>query len=191
MIDPALMAMVAFDIETTGLDPLRHRMTAASLFNGRGLCKSYVFKGENMEEDRVLAEEFMAHLDEAPKLCAFNGIRFDIPFIAKSLHVPPARVHAWVYKTFDVFETCKLGLGKTFSLARLLSANGLESKTGSGLEAIQLARERRWGELASYCLQDTRLTFLVSSQRAVVLPIRANERVMVLDHSHPSLFVLW
>ena len=191
MLDPYLLEMVAFDIETEGLDPSTCSITAASLFNGKGLCRGFVFKGECLAEDERAKEEFLSHLDNARSLCAFNGVCFDIPFIAKAWSLDPGRVHNWVVKTFDVFETCRLGLGKTFSLDKLLAANGLESKTGSGKRAIQLAQEKEWDKLNAYCMQDTRLTYLVSAQRAVVLPIKCNGGVMVLDHAHPSLFVVW
>ena len=58
----------------------------------------------------------------------------------------------------DPFEACKLALGRTFSLNKLLIANGLPVKTGSGLEAVKMAKEGRWVELAEYCMHDTQMT---------------------------------
>ena len=40
---PALRSMVAFDIETMGLNPLKERITAAAVYSGDGLCKVFVF----------------------------------------------------------------------------------------------------------------------------------------------------
>ena len=191
MQQPELLGMTGFDLETMGLDASVHGITAASLYNGLGLSKSYVFKNEDAEEDRALRDEFMQYLDDAPALCAFNGLRFDIPFMAKSWDVPLERITGWVLKLTDVFEICKAGIGQTFSLAKLLQANNLPCKTGSGLEAIQLAKDKKWKELGDYCLEDTRLTYLVTTQRAVVLPVRWGQRTLVLDHSNPSLFSAW
>ena len=143
-VDPALRSMVAFDIETMGLNPLKERITAAAVYDGNGLCKVFVFKGEDADEDALLRDEFITILDKAPRLCAFNGVRFDIPYIIKHWGLEPAKAHAWVLKTVDVFEACKLGLRQTFKLAQLLSVNGLESKTGSGAEAVGLARDKEW-----------------------------------------------
>ena len=140
----------------------------------------------------LLREEFLAILDAAPRLCAFNGIRFDIPYIIKDWGLDPARAHDWVRKTVDVFEASKLGLQQTFKLAQLLAVNNMESKTGSGAEAVILAREKRWEELGAYCLQDTRLTYLVTAQMAVVLPLHTSGRQrVVMDRAHPSVFRLW
>lgn len=191
-VDPTLRSMVAFDIETMGLNPLKERITAAAVYSGDGLCKVFVFKDEDKEADARLREEFISILDAAPRLCAFNGVRFDIPYIIKHWRLDPARAHAWVRKTVDIFESCKLGLRQTFKLAQLLSVNSLESKTGSGAEAVELARNGEWDRLAAYCLQDTRLTYLATAQLGVMLPLHtpAGQRI-VMDRRHPSGFRLW
>jgi hypothetical protein len=103
-------------------------------------------------------EEFLAMMDDAPLLCAFNGVRFDLPFLARRWGIPDERVGGWVRKMVDPFEACKLALNRTFSLNKLLVANGLPVKTGSGLEAVRMAHEKRWGELAEYCMHDTKMT---------------------------------
>ena len=183
--------MVAFDLETMGLDPRVHMVTAACLYNGLGFSKSYIFKNEDEEEDKKLAEEFMVYLDNAPTLCAFNGVKFDIPFMAKSWNVPLERVTNWLLKTIDIFQICKLGINQTFSLNKLLTANNLESKSGSGLQAIQYAKDKEWDKLGSYCMDDTRLTYLVTAQRVIALPVQWGQKTLVLDHSHPTLFQAW
>ena len=191
-LDPSLRSMVAFDIETHGLKPIEKPITAAAVYNGCGLSKVFVFKGEDKEADMLLREEFLSILDAAPRLCAFNGIRFDIPYIIKDWGLDPARAHDWVRKTVDVFEASKLGLQQTFKLAQLLAVNNMESKTGSGAEAVVLAREKKWEELGAYCLQDTRLTYLVTAQMAVILPLHTSGRQrVVMDRTHSSMFRLW
>jgi hypothetical protein len=213
MTDAATAAygMVAFDIETTGLDPSKCRITAACLYGamdglrpgqrvirsadtpGTHVVKTFVFNTDSTDAHETEArEEFMAHLDSARSLCAFNGIRFDIPFIQQAWDVPAARVQGWITKTFDVYEACKLGISATFSLDRLLAANNLESKTGSGLHAIHLAKSGQWEALGEYCMQDTRMTYLVSSQCVISLPLHTvrGKRVFI-DRSSSGLFVLW
>lgn len=191
-VDPALRSMVAFDIETMGFNPLKERITAAAVYDGNGLSKVFVFKDEDADEDARLRDEFISILDNAPRLCAFNGVRFDIPYIIKHWRLDPARAHAWVLKTVDIFEACKLGLRQTFKLAQLLSVNSLESKTGSGAEAVGLARDREWEKLGAYCLQDTRLTYLATAQLGVMLPLHTSTgQRLVVDRRHPSMFSLW
>lgn len=179
--------MLAFDIETTGLDPGACEVTCACAYDGRGTERAFVFEpGGPRRSDHPRdygfeggwgdPEEFMGLLDAAPRLCAFNGVRFDLPFLARRWGVPDARVGAWVRKLFDPFEACRLGLGRTFSLERLLAANGLRGKTGSGLEAIAMAREGRWAELAEYCMHDTRMTHAAAAMGALALPPPAQRR---------------
>lgn len=190
-LDPSLRSMVAFDIETLGFNPLKERITAAAVYDGNGLCKVFVFKDEDREADAKLKEEFIAILDAAPRLCAFNGVRFDIPYIIRHWGLDPNRAHHWVLKTVDVFEACKLGLQQTFKLSQLLAVNSMESKTGSGAEAVGLARNKEWDKLGAYCLQDTRLTYLVTAQMSVGLPLHHSARQLALDRTHPSMFRLW
>jgi len=191
MQQPELLSMVAFDLETMGLDPKVHPITAASICNGYGFEKVYVFKGESVEEDLALRDEFMQYLDNAPSLCAFNGVKFDIPFMAKAWNLPLERVTGWILKTIDVFQICKLGIDQTFSLSKLLAANNLPCKTGSGLEAIQLAKDKKWEELGAYCAMDTKLTYQVTAQRVIALPVNWGQKNLVLDHSYPTLFQAW
>jgi hypothetical protein len=148
-------AVLAFDIETTGLDPETCMVTCVCAYDAdRGIERSFVFQRGDSEP----AWEFLQMLDDAPLLCAFNGVRFDLPFLARRWGVPDERVGAWVRKMVDPFEACKLALNRTFSLNKLLVANGLPVKTGSGLEAVRMAEEGRWGELAEYCMHDTKMT---------------------------------
>jgi hypothetical protein len=112
-------------------------------------------------EDR--AAQFLSSLDEADSLCAFNGARFDLPFIIKRYGVPQARYRLWYMKLFDYFEVidsffvecfanslkksklqiCKVLLGSSCSLNNLLLANGRQVKTSSGMQAVVWAREVR------------------------------------------------
>ena len=75
--------MLAFDIETEGLNSNIHRITVASVYDpDRNISHTYNFVADekNYESER---QAFLRCLDEAPALCCFNGVRFDIPFIAQ------------------------------------------------------------------------------------------------------------
>jgi hypothetical protein len=115
-------------------------------------------------------EEFMQLLDQADRLCAFNGARFDIPLIERWFQPSASRVSAWRMKLHDVYEACKLALGVTFTLQNLLELNGIPGKTGTGLEAVQLALDEKWDFLGDYCLNDTKKTHSVSSLSRILLP---------------------
>ena len=191
-IPDSAQGMVAFDIETTGLDPSVCVVTAACVY-GEGVEETFLFKGESEAEDAEGRVRFLGLLDAAPRLCSFNGIRFDIPFLHAAWRLSPERVEAWVLKTFDVFEACKLGLNTTFSLNHLLFANRMESKSGSGGQAIMLAQTKQWDALGAYCMQDTRLTYLVSSQRVIALPLllKSSQRQFAIDRTSSALFQAW
>jgi hypothetical protein len=173
--------MLAFDIETTGLDMARDRITCACAYDACGTERAFIFMPEGSrrtDHPRDYGfdggwgdpEEFMALLDDAPRLCAFNGVRFDVPFIARQWGAPTERVEGWMRKLFDPFEASRAALGRTFKLEQLLQTNGLQGKTGSGTAAITMAREGRWAELEEYCMHDTRMTHAAASLAVIALP---------------------
>ena len=166
--------LLAFDIETTGLRAGVDAVTCACAYDPcNGIEATFLFKPEAEAGAEALAnrEGFMGLLDAAPRLCAFNGVRFDVAFLAKCWGVADGRVGGWVRKLVDPFEASKLVLGRTFSLGRLLGCNGLQGKTGSGLEAVAMARDGRWEELGEYCMHDTRMTHAAASLGTMALPV--------------------
>ena len=60
----------------------------------------------------------------------------------------------------------------------------MEGKTGSGSDALVLAREGKWDELAEYCLQDCVKTREVTVLPRIVLPFRPGKEdpAWVLDN---------
>lgn len=137
--------MLSFDIETEGLNSSIHMITVASIFDPcRGIEITYNFMDtENEKEIEWRKCEFLRHLDEAPALCCFNGVKFDIPFIVKRFAVHDVqRVQGWISKLFDLFEVCRLGFDSSCSLQALLDANGFsQGKSASGLQAVKWAKE--------------------------------------------------
>ena len=63
-----------------------------------------------------MIEDMAAAFDNAFSLCAFNGVRFDIPFLVTAFSLDSARVSEWVFKTSDILEFSRLILSSTFSL---------------------------------------------------------------------------
>ena len=164
--------MLTFDLETSGLDGSRDRVTCICLYDAtRGIKETFVFDQPPLSEDSLCKQaQVTFRLDEAEQLCAFNGARFDIPFLAKSWKISTQHITEWLVKLVDIFEACKLALNITFPLNLLLQANNLESKTGSGLEAVRLAEQGKWDELSDYCMTDVLLTDQVTSLPVVILP---------------------
>ena len=115
---------------------------------------------------------FLDALDAARALIAFNGLRFDIPFVAAQFKVPAARVRAWEAKTLDFYDVAKQRVApdRTFSLNNLLEVNGLQFKTSHGAEAVRMAQAGEWARLEDYCADDARLTWEVASLEQIVIP---------------------
>lgn len=175
--------MLAFDIETTGLNFRTCEITAACVYDGaNGFNRTFIFPNGDSPE------EFMSLLDNADTICAFNGARFDIPFIETQWRVPAARIYQWRLKLFDILEMSYTMLGEGFSLNRLLTFNSIMVKTASGKEAITMAKEGRWKDLGDYCMQDTIKTWKVSSLSLIKLPVcMPSGQVLLLDQGHKDM----
>lgn len=114
--------MLSFDLETEGLNPSIDRIAVACIYDPyRNIEVTFNFLDTD-DKDIVnrRVNEFLKHLDEAPAICCFNGVKFDIPFIVERFKVPPARVHSWMLKVFDMFEICRLVFRSSCSLDSIL-----------------------------------------------------------------------
>lgn len=172
--------MLAFDIETEGLNRFSDRITVACVYDPEKNIKEgfNLIAGDDPERS---AAEFLRHLDEADSLCAFNGARFDLPFIIQRYNVPKQRYEPWFRKLFDYFEVCKILLGSSCSLNKLLEANGEQVKTSSGMQAVVWAKEGNWADLIDYCMSDTVLTHRISTRlggAGVLIPLTGKPHVV-------------
>jgi DNA polymerase III epsilon subunit-like protein len=156
--------MLAFDIETTGLDPASNVVTVVCTEDFHtGERRAYEFGRVRMcepQNEELLRSELIQAFDEAESLCAFNGVRFDIPFLHTTLKLSDDTTTSWLFKTTDILEAARLGIfgpTHTFGLNLLCQHNNVSVKSGSGLQAIQFAREQKWEELKSYCADDVRI----------------------------------
>ena len=153
--------MLAFDIETMGLDPRKAAVTCVCVEDFHS-GRRYKFEFARARHERPgdlpeLQRQLVELLEAAPSLCAFNGIRFDTPFLQVVLGLDAATVRRWNTKTTDILERCREVHRHTFSLNKLCEANDIVVKSGDGLAAIQLAREHKWDELAEYCEHDVHI----------------------------------
>lgn len=126
--------MTALDIETTGLDSNRDRVTMVSL-HGPGGTRTLV-RDRDLTPDRLRDE-----LAESELLVTYNGARFDLPFLSDDLGVKIAHPH------LDLMYPChRLGWrGGLKSVERRL---GIERHlpTVDGREAIRLWYRYREGD---------------------------------------------
>ena len=122
------------------------------------------------EERSKMIEDMAAAFDSASSLCAFNGVRFDIPFLATAFSLNSARVSEWVIKTSDILEFSRLVLSSTFSLDLLCKHNNIQTKSASGLEAVRMAANGEWDRLRDYCTDDVRILCDIYRLRMVTHP---------------------
>jgi hypothetical protein len=173
--------MLAIDIESLGLNKKRDLITVISIYDDLSHIKRVLrFVEIDVEDGRVryknnfrdLVTELMGILDKADHLCGFNAISFDIPFIACQFKIPYKTVTNWKNKTFDILNTARCHFERTFSLDLLFKVNPVSSggKTGTGLQAVEMAKNGQWEELEAYCMEDSRLIHEISSLKIIKCP---------------------
>lgn len=126
-----------FDIETTGLDHDRDRVTTVSVHRGRETTT--LVRG-----DDLTAGALREHLGDAPLLVTFNGKRFDVPFLETSFDLTLDRPH------LDLMYPCRR-LDLTGGLKRIEREVGIDRDRPdvSGRDAVRLWREYEAGDRAA------------------------------------------
>lgn len=182
--------MLFFDIETTGLaahDTVtvvcteQYESSARRVFN--------FARAATDEERAALREELICEFDGASALCAYNGVRFDLPFMQRALAIPVANVTQWVLKTSDILEQLRLRDNATCKLDYLCTLNGVPSKSSSGLEAIRMAADGRWEELEMYCANDVRILCDLYRKRVLKHPVRRDVLIDLREYVPPGFYV--
>lgn len=114
-----------------------------------------------------IMENFIEWIAEYPlteyKLITYNGIVFDIPFIIGRLAISKRATETGLilldYEPFDIFAFIKKLTKKNMSMDAVSKLLGCKSlKTGTGLHAIELAKQGKWEELREYCSADVLAT---------------------------------
>lgn len=162
------MALV-FDIETLEclhVKPLPP-ITCVCMYDVQ-LKKEYKFRMWKISEKEYVKNrnQILDLLDNANIIIGYNSVLFDLEFIKCTFaeQVTSDRMTSWVVKTVDMFMCLKYIFKSTCKLNDLLLLNGLESKTGTGSDAIQLAKNDEWDKLINYCMSDTLLTWNLFSR---------------------------
>ena len=103
--------------------------------------------------------ELLKLFDEATLIVAYNGLAYDFPLLLKHYAGKDRYKRFWSHrlKTHDPFSRIKEVVGHWPKLDDLLTANKLQTKSSTGLEAIQMWYDGRHDELLAYCTDDVRL----------------------------------
>lgn len=171
--------MLCFDIETTGLDATKCRVTVVCVedfVTGDTQCFEFARYPERFAE---LRDALGLVLDEARSLCGFNAVRFDIPFLVTALKYSNARRIEWSVKTSDILEHSRHLFKSTFSLNLLCQSNDIPVKISDGCQAIKMAANGEWNALNEYCAMDVSILCDMYRKRLVKHP--RNGRIMDLQ----------
>ena len=137
--------MLSFDIETTGLYAQRGDKITVICTEDFDTRKKQAYEFARYADDpdkcEQMVQDIVKAFDNASSLCAFNGIKFDLPFMAVALKLPYDTVRAWKAKTNDILQTCREVYMHTFSLNLLCEKNQIPIKISTGLPAIKMAAD--------------------------------------------------
>jgi hypothetical protein len=186
--------MLMFDIETTGLDPAKDLVTIVctqDLKTGERVAYEFArVRATEPENEQLLQKDLVNAFDSASSLCAFNGIRFDIPFLYTALNLKQQTCAGWLLKTSDILEAARLGIfgaPHTFGLNLLCQHNQVPVKSGNGLQAIRFAHEHRWDELLEYCADDVRILCDLYKKRLLNNP-RFHDAIDLHKITHTGIY---
>lgn len=188
--------ILSFDIETEGLDARTCSCTVVCTYDGKKGNVYHLQKPATnctclppltpknvhhhlqceacSEWHQSNAAALFSAMDRADWLCGFNCIKFDIPFLQARFSIEDERVKMWTRKTLDIFLFVSEVLQTPCQLKRMLAMNGMPSKSGSGKEAIVMAHKGEWNKLASYCMDDARLTHNLTTMPEILVPAYNN-----------------
>jgi hypothetical protein len=181
---------IFFDIETTGLADHDTVTVVCCETYETGACRVFNFAKAASDDERArLRDDLISEFNSATALCAYNGVRFDLPFMQRALAIPIDTVTAWVLKTSDILEQLRLRDNATCKLDYLCALNGVPTKSSCGLEAIRMAAERRWDELEHYCANDVRIMCDLYKKRWLKHPARPEKGIDLCEYVAPGFYV--
>jgi len=166
--------MLIIDIETTGLDLQEHEITVIGtiLYDP---VKKVIVKVEcfnviinkldgNAQGMLDVKKKIAQMLADCTSIVAFNGIKFDMPFIFKWLDQASSDVES---KYLDFCAISKTEANCYISLNNVCILNQIPvCKSANGAQAVIWAREQEWNKLSDYCMQDV-FVLLELTQHAI------------------------
>ena len=125
-------------------------------------------------------DELFEAFDNADIIVGFNQLDFDFPLLFKyyKRNWNREKYAQHRMKCLDVFQRVRSVLGFWPKLERLLLANGLQGKIGTGADAITLWEEGRRDELAHYCEVDV----LRTAQLALLSSMQVDVQTCIPGH---------
>ena len=143
------------DIETTGLDKATSMITVISMAlydtSRKRTIEEFCFnvcltREESLDNEKDLKLKVRTIMNGADALVAYNGISFDLPFLAHWIdNLIMDMLLAWKQKTVDFLHEAKIRIHSFISMDHVASLNQITlSKIATGKQAIVWAKERKW-----------------------------------------------
>ncbi|MFS8158745.1 MAG: ribonuclease H-like domain-containing protein [Candidatus Roizmanbacteria bacterium] len=126
-------------------DPAKLQISVAGIYDYAS-DKGYVFQEHELQGLFNLIEQ-------ASCVIGFNIDEFDLPVLE-----PYYAGDTKQFYTFDIMQDVREKLGRRLSLDSIIKATLKKQKTGHGLRAVELFKEKKIEELSQYCLDDVMLT---------------------------------
>jgi len=155
--------MLAFDLETTGVDATSQVTCAATLLRHEGHSELKLWHSDYadvMTADTAndLTRYMAEQTDRGVTLVTFNGTKFDFPMLAKTGSMP-GQLRTLAMAHCDIMLQFAVQNGYFASMDSFAQGSGIAPKTWNGLEASQAwetgdrtARKR----VVDYCGEDVR-----------------------------------
>jgi hypothetical protein len=168
-----------FDLETDRLlNKSRNnfhelKMTCAVGIDGDGNRFDYMLLPESSIDEHKDVLDALAHaFDNAEIIVIYNGLGFDLKILNN--HFSPKQVIGWSEKLFDPFHDIRATTESWVKLDELLAANDLPQKTGSGIDAPEWWKSKKYNMTLDYCYHDTLgLYRLVMSVKNIRFPVKS------------------
>jgi hypothetical protein len=184
-----IAACVVFDIETTRevdkkstpIDQMRVSVVCAAIvpFDASGSrassdesdwIKLELWSDEERQVPRgAPLSPFLGPLLAATRVSVgYNSIAFDLEVLRKYLE--PGHYDIIMQRHLDILLELEQAFGRRHKLGDILQANGLASKTGSGLDAVRYWQTGMYAQLAEYCMVDVVRTAELALRPVIHLP---------------------
>ena len=151
------------DIETTGLDKHAGVITVISIALYDSQRKRTIQEFEfnacvaretSSDEEDDLKLHVKTILNGSERLVAYNGIHFDIPWLAHWIDASNVDLlETWKGKTIDFLHEAKVRINRYIGMDHVASVNAIAiSKIATGKQAVEWAREKNWYVLFVLCV---------------------------------------
>jgi len=166
------------DIETTGLDKHAGVITVISIALYDSQRKRTIQEFEfnacvaretSSDEEDDLKLRVKTILNGSECLVAYNGIHFDIPWLAHWIDASNvALLETWKEKTIDFLHEAKVRINRYIGMDHVASVNAIAiSKIATGKQAVEWAKEKNWYVLVLCVIPEQKSDQSVDGQETI------------------------